>query len=310
MRRIDLVHMALLLGALLLAYLLPFELFVLSYAVLGPAHYLTEISWLHDRKYYLPDRSVALMLALTALGAMFIASAFWLGLLVLFTFAVCAILATVHRPLHVFLLLAAAVVGFLLLSRDNLPFGLAWVLVPTLIHVSLFTLIFMILGAYRAKSAAQFAFVGLYVLAIAAILVFPPSRATVLPGLAKIGSEYFGDIAPALGSIVGLPQLGFDGRITGLLSFAYTYHYLNWFIKAEVICWTAIPMPRLVAIAAFSLAATGLYFYSYAYGFMVLLALSLAHVLLEFPLNAIAIRDLGRALRRDFIAPIRRRATS
>ncbi len=54
----------LLLGALALAYLLPFELLVLSYTVLGPAHYLTEISWLHDRKYFLPHRGIALLLAL------------------------------------------------------------------------------------------------------------------------------------------------------------------------------------------------------------------------------------------------------
>ena len=43
-------------------------------------------------------------------------------------------------------------------------------------------------------------------------------------------------------------------------------------------------------IAAASLAATGLYFYNYAYGFMVLLLLSLVHVLLEFPLNSISHR--------------------
>src|ERR1043165_8502495 len=34
------------------AFVLPFELFLFSYAVLGPLHYLTEISWLHDRKYF------------------------------------------------------------------------------------------------------------------------------------------------------------------------------------------------------------------------------------------------------------------
>src|SRR5437879_1378671 len=42
--------------ALGLTYLLPFELLLLSYVVLGPAHYATEISWLHDRKYFLPQR--------------------------------------------------------------------------------------------------------------------------------------------------------------------------------------------------------------------------------------------------------------
>jgi hypothetical protein len=31
--------------------------------------------------------------------------------------------------------------------------------------------------------------------------------------------------------------LQLDTRLTSLLAFIYTYHYLNWFIKAEVIRW-------------------------------------------------------------------------
>ena len=38
------------------AFILPFEVFLFSYAFLGPLHYLTEISWLHDRKYFAPKR--------------------------------------------------------------------------------------------------------------------------------------------------------------------------------------------------------------------------------------------------------------
>ena len=34
------------------AFFLPFEVFLFAYAFLGPLHYLTEISWLHDRKYF------------------------------------------------------------------------------------------------------------------------------------------------------------------------------------------------------------------------------------------------------------------
>jgi hypothetical protein len=56
MRANDVVHLALMLGALAAAYPLPFELLLLSYAILGPAHYFTEISWLHDRGYFLPHR--------------------------------------------------------------------------------------------------------------------------------------------------------------------------------------------------------------------------------------------------------------
>ena len=55
MRRADTIHAGLLLASLALAYVLPFELLLLSYAILGPAHYFTEISWLHDRRYFLPQ---------------------------------------------------------------------------------------------------------------------------------------------------------------------------------------------------------------------------------------------------------------
>jgi hypothetical protein len=296
LRRTDILHLGLLLGAVALSYLLPFELLLLSYAILGPAHYLTEISWLHDRKYFLPRRWLALVLCLIALGTMFMASDFWLGILVCFTFTACAILAWMGTGPRALAAIAIASGSFALLGLFDIPFGLAWVLVPTVIHVSVFTLVFMTVGAFRSRSATQFALVGIYLAAIAAIILVPPSRATVIPSLARLGGEYFGDIPAALGSLLHIPYLTFDTRFTGLLSFVYTYHYLNWFIKADVIRWADVPRPRLAAIAGLSLAATGLYFYNYAYGFTVLLLLSFLHVLLEFPLNSISIRQLGAAI--------------
>jgi hypothetical protein len=304
-RLTDMLHLCLLLGALALAYLLPFELLVLSYTVLGPAHYLTEISWLHDRKYFLPHRGIALLLALTALGAMFMADQFQLGLLIAFCFVACAVLAAVRSRLAGLAFLVIAALSFALLSRFEVPFGLVWVLLPTVIHVSVFTLIFMTVGAFKSRSRMQFALVGIYLVAIAVIVLLPPSSRTVIPLLAEIGRTYFGDIAPALGSVLGVPHLTFDARVTGLLSFVYTYHYLNWFIKADVIRWAAVPKPRLAAIAVLSLAATGLYLYNYVYGFLLLFLLSLTHVLLEFPLNSISIRQLGAAIGGSLRRPVR-----
>jgi len=43
MRITDAAHLALMLAALAASYLVPFELLLLSYVVLGPAHYATEI---------------------------------------------------------------------------------------------------------------------------------------------------------------------------------------------------------------------------------------------------------------------------
>jgi len=62
-----------------LAYLMRFELLAARYVVLGPAHYATEISWLHDRKYFLPQRSVVLALAAVAIVAALIENASWFG---------------------------------------------------------------------------------------------------------------------------------------------------------------------------------------------------------------------------------------
>ncbi len=50
--RINLVNIGLMLLSCAAAFIMPFEVFLFAYAVLGPLHYLTEISWLHDRRYF------------------------------------------------------------------------------------------------------------------------------------------------------------------------------------------------------------------------------------------------------------------
>src|SRR5579864_7995922 len=35
-----------------IALVAPFQVFLLAWSILGPLHYLTEISWLHDRNYF------------------------------------------------------------------------------------------------------------------------------------------------------------------------------------------------------------------------------------------------------------------
>ena len=67
-RLADTSHLGLMLAALAIAYVAPFELLLLAYVVLGPAHYATEISWLHDRKYHLPHGAIALALVAVAVA--------------------------------------------------------------------------------------------------------------------------------------------------------------------------------------------------------------------------------------------------
>jgi hypothetical protein len=50
--RINVVNIGLMLISCAASFVMPFEVFLFAYAVLGPLHYLTEISWLHDRQYF------------------------------------------------------------------------------------------------------------------------------------------------------------------------------------------------------------------------------------------------------------------
>jgi hypothetical protein len=293
MHRTDLAHFVLLAAAAGLTYVLPFELVLLSYVFLGPAHYLTEISWLHDRKYFLPHRGIALALIVVALAVSFVENAFWFGVIVWIAFLVCALLAGARTALQGMILVIMALAATIFLYSHGPGFAIVGVLLPTLVHVSLFTLVFMVLGAARSRSRAQFGLVLAYLAALALIVAVPPSAATAIPALATLAHDSFGNVPQALGYALGMPGLKLDARLTGLLSFVYTYHYLNWFIKAEVIRWADVPKSRLALMAALSGAATAFYFYDYVLGFALLLSLSLTHVLLEFPLNSVSIRQLG-----------------
>ncbi|MDB5601043.1 MAG: hypothetical protein JWN71_3087 [Xanthobacteraceae bacterium] len=293
MARLDIVHFGLMGAALGLAYLVPFELLLLAYVVLGPAHYLTEISWLHDRKYFLPHSSIPVLLAAAAVGAAFITDGYWFGVLFWITFVLCALLAAGTTAMQSTLIMVGAIVATLFIVARGSNFIVLGTLLPTLVHVSLFTLVFMVVGALRSGSRAQAWLVGAYVAAIVAILLLPPSASTVVPAFARTAQEYFGGVAPALGRVLGIGDLTLDARLVGLLAFVYTYHYLNWFIKADVIRWSAMSTRRMAVVVGASALSTAFYFYDYAWGFVVLLGLSLMHVVLEFPLNAISLRQLG-----------------
>jgi vacuolar-type H+-ATPase subunit I/STV1 len=291
----DLVHLGLMLAAFAVAYLVPFELLLLAYVVLGPAHYITEISWLHDRSYFLPHRGIAVALAFLAAILVFVTNASWFGFVVWTALVACVMLATGTTALEGLLIFMIAVALTAWMLSTGSPLGVIGALVPTLVHVSLFTLVFMTLGAIRSASRAQALLIVVYLVAIAMILLVPPAAEVRIESFAKATQDYFSDVGPALSRLFHAPGLKLDARLTGLLAFIYTYHYLNWFIKVDIIRWADVPKLRLGLMIAASAFSTALYFYSFTYGFIFLLALSLAHVLLEFPLNALAVRQLGGA---------------
>src|ERR1700751_4001163 len=69
---INATNIALMLFRTAIAFIIPFKLFLFVYAVLGPLHYLTEISWLDKRNYFIgkkwqiwPYLLVALLLTIS-----------------------------------------------------------------------------------------------------------------------------------------------------------------------------------------------------------------------------------------------------
>ena len=81
-------------------------------------------------------------------------------------------------------------------------------------------------------------------------------------------------------------------KFSRFISFAYTYHYLNWFSKTNIIGWNNISNKRRFFIIFIWIFSISSYAYNYMFGYFILLFLSFLHVLLEFPLNWISIFDL------------------
>lgn len=306
--RINLVNIGLMLAAAAMAYVRPFETFLVAYAVLGPLHYLTEISWLHDRGYHTTGRWDALpliVLAVIDFAAFYTGRIPWGGAVFL-AFGLAAT-ATVVRDARVKLGL-----GVLLLAAS---FGLPhWgtaavfftVLLATVVHVYVFTAGFILQGALRSRSRSGMASLAVLLLCGAFLLFHrPPAGDYAVSVTTRAQLEPFLPMLSASGRLVGAGEewahLVAVGRF---VAFAYTYHYLNWFSKTEVIRWHVIGRARLAAIGVSWALSLALYGYRYDVGLAALYVLSLAHVFLEFPLDVRTFASIGRELR-GLVAPAR-----
>jgi hypothetical protein len=153
-----------------LAILLPFEVFLFSYAVLGPLHYLTEINWLHERDYFMPRRQDFWLLAglggvvflltllhwlprwgvpLSETGHQFITAR--TNNLVIASLVISFIVVFV-ASVRVRLWCIAMSLGLAAASGYASPslVGVA-IFIPTLVHVWLFTGLFLLVGALRGR---------------------------------------------------------------------------------------------------------------------------------------------------------------
>jgi hypothetical protein len=305
------------------AYWFPFELFLFAYGVLGPIHYFTEINWLHRKDYFLQktDKQIYLWIMVVVMALFtwynfsFITGfdgkafsdffksysrAILLSTVVLATLLVWSKLNSERRVLY----LAASVVVLMVVQTWTV-FGTIALMLPTLIHVSLFTWLFMVQGAIRNPAWHNYAVALIYVLVGIVLLVVPPISNSISQFFqASWAESRMEGINTTAQTLFGIDKKNADvfsnlgTRIQGFIAFAYTYHYLNWFSKVEVIKWhKELTTKKLAIVALLSITSIALYIYSYSVGVLVLLAVSLLHVLLELPLNVITVKQVFGSLR-------------
>ena len=297
--RINAINIGLMVACAIGAWVRPFEMLLIAYAVLGPLHYLTEISWLHDHRYFTANRLDALPLVLLGIVGVLEQQGVlaWDGSVVV-ALALAAVFALVADRRRRWVLGAVAVLASLALWGWGSAWLLLVALLPTVIHVFCFTGVFILHGSIKSRSGLGYLSLAVFLACGLGLLLYQPAARHYAVS----------DQTAALGDSLRLP---FDqlGMLTGgwsahdewdtmvaigrFLAFAYTYHYLNWFSKTGIIRWHEVSAARLAAIGSIYIASLGLYAYDYRAGLTALFALSLLHVLLEFPLDMRTLAALG-----------------
>ena len=176
-------------------------------------------------------------------------------------------------------------------------------LLPTIIHVYVFTILFMIYGLQKSKSRIGVLNVLLMLLLPLLLLfldtdIFNYQFPDIVKEIYTENSFHYlnANLAKLLGVYDDLKFFFYekvDLRIQIFIAFAYIYHYLNWFSKTTIIGWhKQLTTKKSIVIVLIWVSILACYLYSYRFGLVVSIFLSVLHVMLEFPLNMITIKSL------------------
>lgn len=332
-QQVDYLNIGLMLISFIIALIVPFELFLFSYAVLGPLHYLTEIGWLRKQDYFTKKKSDYLWLVglcgLTTLGALLMEFGKWKAtrglydiikdntVLVFFkdyqvSFIFLAFIAalafTIFNKLwHKIAFIGVAAIGSYFIKEVNALYTVFGVFLPTILHVSLFTGAFILYGALKSKKTSSYLSFLAFVLFIFTFFIIDVNGSSYT--ISQYAKETF-RISNFDGLTVMLANLfvemkyllpfNFNNdmivRIEAFVAFSYTYHYLNWFSKTSIIKWHQVPKKWIAASLLIWVMSIGLYLYNYRIGLFALFFLSMLHVFLEFPLNHRTFIYIGQRL--------------
>ena len=317
---VNYLNIGLMLISLVVAYIFPFELFLFSYAVLGPLHYLTEISWLDKKNYFIKSKDdiiILLVLVLlltvakfdnTSLPNKFFASIVFSG----FVYALILLFVENQRT-KTFLIVAAFIISivFNFNAFHSLPFLIFAIWTPTIVHVFIFTGAFILFGALKSRSISGIVSLLIFIGCAVTFFVFAPDNFGLpVTEYGKSAYPLFGYLNTSLYKLFGFGTLQKTDiafytapkavAIMRFIAFAYTYHYLNWFSKTSVIKWNEVSKKRMTAIVVLWILAILLYVVSYRIGFYGLFLLSMLHVFLEFPLNHHTFIGIGKEVKTIF----------
>lgn len=325
-KNIDLLNIFLMFISLYLAFKIPFELFLFSYTILGPLHYLTEINWLKDNNYFVKAKywtyafvliaaliSIPVIIKLPSLQAFndtFIFkqllgfSRFLINVLILSSLLFAIGLVHFKKWQHILLFFLISVISSIMILKF-VPFSIVvvGVFLPTIIHVYLFTLLFMIFGMLNSKTSIGI--IGILFFILCPILIIVSHIDTTSYIFSETSKTVFTEIGftrikVSLAKIFRVLENGqlsllSEGgiKIQIFIAFAYTYHYLNWFSKTSIIGWSKnLSKSKLIVVISIWIISVLLYLFDYKTGLMALFFLSYLHVLLEFPLNIISIKGI------------------
>ncbi len=314
---INYINIGLMLISLAASFILPFEVFLFSYAILGPLHYLTEISWLERKNYFIQSKKdiwvFVLMVVFITIGMFneaskinsFIASFLFAGFIYAFV-----ILYVQKTGIKLLFLLVAFMISviFSFNQYPAFPFLLFAVWLPTIIHVYFFTGAFILLGALKSKSVSGIISLLVFVLCGALCFIYMPENTGIaVTEYGKKAYSFFRLLNSTLYSAFGFGEMvDTDDElfhapkalaVMRFIAFAYTYHYLNWFSKTTLIKWNQISQKRLAVIIGLWTLSIVLYVFSYKIGFYALFLLSMLHVFFEFPLNHQTFIGIGKEIR-------------
>ena len=174
---VDSFNILLILLSFVIAWFFPVRLFLYAYALLGPLHYLTQINWTAKKGYFVDEKSwIWIVLGITLLITVpkYLIQPFFLPFLSSsevtttqwllkwsnsFIFlAICLSFIFLYFKNRVSQLIAMLLAVFIAIIINATPIYIIFIglLIPTVLHVYGFTLLFMIKGTIQNNSKAGF----------------------------------------------------------------------------------------------------------------------------------------------------------